>query len=147
MSAGRHTRRRSRCRAAGGVFTTPSFSSTKMAATAAGSMSGTAHGSIPFCSLTCRISTLAFFFGSATNGRKPKRSGASSSVAFTSSVFELHGSPAVAGLLSRSSVLSSPTPSRDRRRPVTGAVQDDAYVVRFLYLQILCGGSRSVSPE
>lgn len=91
--------------------TSPLISSTKMATTASGSMSGTAHGSIPDCSLICRISTFALRLGSITIGKNPNRRGASSSVALTSSVFVLHGSPAgVRRLLSWSRVSSRPIP-------------------------------------
>ena len=51
-------------RSCGIVFTFPVFSSTKIAATAAGSISGTANGKMPACSLTCRISTRALLFSS-----------------------------------------------------------------------------------
>ena len=81
--------------------TAPLSSLTKSAQTVRGSISGTAHGSIPDSDSSLRISIFACVFGLGVNGMRPQSDGASSSVAFASRIFVEHGSPGVAIELSR----------------------------------------------
>src|SRR3990170_3684015 len=73
--------------------TLPSSSLTKIAATAWGSTSGTARGSMPVVLRSFRISTFAWVLGLAMNGSQPHSVGASSSVALTSRDLVAQGVP------------------------------------------------------